>query len=480
MIELRKYQNESVHQLRASFVSKNKRVVLCLPTGSGKTVVFSEMVRLAAIKGTRTLVLTDRTELFDQTFKAMNRVGVTPQMIHPKGNLVIDPMAEVSVGMVETLKRRISKGAEIYPELIIIDEAHRGNFTKILELFPNVRVIGATATPVGKHFYKHYTDIVQNIDIPDLIEQGYLSQCRAFQMQADLSDLKTKAGEYTDASLLQHYDNQQLFDGVIEQYREKANGTKAIVFNVNILHTEKMTKAFNDVGIASECVTSKTPSEERKRILSAFKLGLFPVLNNCGILTTGYDEPTIETVIMNRATKSLPLWLQCCGRGSRIIPNVKEKFTVLDFGMNHDQHGMWEEARNWKITKPREKKKNAAAVKECPKCYSMVFASARRCRYCDYDFPFEEKGLSKGRMVEVKPSVPTSLEGKRISSLNLIELIELESSKAYKASYIWRVVRSKGKESIREYARMKGHSSGWSYRQEKDIENSSFKDYIIR
>jgi len=64
MIELRKYQNESVHQLRASFVSKNKRVVLCLPTGSGKTVVFSEMVRLAAIKGTRTLVLTDRTELF--------------------------------------------------------------------------------------------------------------------------------------------------------------------------------------------------------------------------------------------------------------------------------------------------------------------------------------------------------------------------------------------------------------------------------
>ena len=480
MIELRPYQNDSVQLIRAAFTSKHKRVVLCLPTGSGKTVVFSEMVRLAAERGTRTLVLTDRTELFTQTFKAMGRVGITPQRIHAKGNYTIDPFALVTVGMVETLKRRITKGAALDPELIIIDEAHRGNFTKVLDIFPKARVIGATATPVGKHFFKYYTEIVQNIDIPDLIDKGFLSECRAFQMQADLSDLVTKAGEYTDASLLQHYDNQQLFDGVIEQYKEKANGTKAIVFNVNIKHTENMTKAFNDAGIASECVTSKTPTDERERILRAFHMGLFPVLNNCGILTTGYDEPTIETVIMNRATKSLPLWLQCCGRGSRVIDGVKERFTVLDFGMNHDQHGMWAEPRTWKITKPREKKQDVAPVKECPKCYSMIFASARRCRYCEYEFPFEEKELSQGKMVEVTPKVPPTLTGKRISDLSLIELIELEASKTYKPSFIWRVVRASGKESIREYARMKGHSSGWAWRQEKEIENSSFKDYILR
>ena len=480
MIELRPYQNDAIAQLRRSFANKHKRVILCLPTGAGKTVVFSEMVRRSAEKGTRTLVLTDRLELFDQTFKAMGKVGVTPQMIHSKGNFTIDPYAVVSVGMVETVKRRVAKGAIMCPEFIVIDEAHKGNFTAILDLFPDARVIGATATPLGKHFYKYYTDIVQNIDIPDLVDFGYLSECRAFQMQDDLSDLQTRGGEYTEESLFGHYNNQKLFDGVIDQYKEKANGTKAIVFNVNIQHTLNMTKAFNDAGILSECVTSNTPKDERKRILRAFSQGLFPILNNCGILTTGYDEPTIETVIMNRATKSLPLWLQCCGRGSRVIADKKTQFTVLDFGMNHDQHGMWSEPRTWKIQKPREKRQQAAPVKECPKCNSLIFASARFCRFCEYEFPTDSKELAQGQMVQVTPKVPMSLQGMRMSDLSLIELIELEASKSFKASFIWRVVRSRGKEAIREYARMKGHKMGWVKRQEDDMDNCEYKNYLLK
>lgn len=480
MIELRPYQTEAIAQLRQSFTNKNKRIVLCLPTGAGKTVVFSEMVRRSAEKGTRTLVLTDRLELFDQTFKAMGRVGVTPQMIHAKGNYTIDPYALVSVGMVETVKRRVSKGAMMFPEFIVIDEAHKGNFTAILDLFPNARVIGATATPVGKQFYKYYTDIIQNIDIPDLVDAGYLAECRAFQMQDDLSDLQTRGGEYTEESLFGHYNSQKLFDGVIEQYRSKTDGTKAIVFNVNIAHTINMTAAFNAAGIRSECVTSNTPKDERARVLRAFAQGMFPVLNNCGILTTGYDEPTIETVIMNRATKSLPLWLQCCGRGSRVIPNVKTQFTVLDFGMNHDQHGMWSEPRTWKIRKPREKGEQAAPVKECPSCNALVFASARSCRYCGHEFPFEGKPLAQGEMVQVTPKVPMGLQGRRIGDLSLMELVELEASKSYGSKFIWRVVRSHGKDAIREYARMKGYSSGWCYRQEKEMDNCEYKNYLLK
>lgn len=479
-MNLRPYQSEAIAQLRKSFSDKHKRVVLCLPTGSGKTVVFSEMVRMAAEKGTRTLVLTDRVELFNQTFKAMGRVGVTPQMIHAKGNYTIDPYAVVSVGMVETVKRRVAKGAIMLPEFIVIDEAHKGNFTAILDLFPSARVIGATATPIGKHFYKYYTDIVQNIDIPDLVDAEFLAECRAFQMQEDLSDLATRAGEYTEESLFGHYNSQKLFDGVIEQYRAKADGTKAIVFNVNIAHTLNMTAAFNAAGVRSECVTSKTPKDERERILRAFSQGLFPVLNNCGILTTGYDEPTIETVIMNRATKSLPLWLQCCGRGSRVIPHVKTQFTVLDFGLNHDQHGMWAEPRTWKIQKPREKRESAAPVKECPNCQSLVFASARTCRFCGHEFPFDAKALATGEMVQVTPKVPMGLQGMRIADLSLIELVELEASKAYKSSFIWRVVRSHGKEMIREYARVKGYKSGWAKRQEDDMDNCEYNNYLLK
>jgi superfamily II DNA or RNA helicase len=483
MINLRPYQHESIKELREGFKSA-RRQVLCLPTGAGKTVVFSEMARLAASKETQTLVLTDRLELFDQTFKSLSRVGIICQRIEAKGNKRFDTRAIVSVGMVETVKRRFAKGIMegFEPKLIVIDEAHKGNFNAILEAWPNAMVIGATATPVGKHFYKYYSSIVQNIDIPELIEQGFLMPCKPYQMQDDLSDLKTVAGEYTDDSLYNHFNSQRLFDGVISEWQKLAKGKKTLVFNVNIQHANNMTKAFNDAGIFSECVTSETSKEDRARILRAFSMGLIPVLNNCGILTTGYDEPSIECIIMNRATKSLPLWLQCCGRGSRLCDEIgKEQFIVLDFGLNHNEHGMWSEARKWQIAPPKKKKKmDAAPVKECPKCNALVFASARTCRYCEHVFPFEAKELSQGSMVEIGAHVPVQLEGRRISSLDVDELIILEHSKAYKASFIWRVIRSKGKETIREYAAKKKHSSGWAWRQEKDIDNSSFKDYILK
>lgn len=479
MIHLRPYQIEAIEQLRNGF-KHHRRQVLCLPTGAGKTVVFSEMCRLSAMRGTRVLVLTDRLELFDQTFKSLGRAGIECQRIEAKGMLDVNPNKFVTVGMVETVKRRLAKMPHYTPQLIIIDEAHKGNFTPLLEHWKDSRVIGATATPEGKHFYRYYTNIVANIDIPELVDGGYLAECRPFQMVQDLSDLETKAGEYTDESLSMHYDKQALFDGVIENWQKRANGKKTIVFNVNIKHTENITKAFRDAGISSECVTSKTPKDEREMILSAFRQGAFQVLNNCGILTTGYDEPSIECVVMNRATKSLPLWLQCCGRGSRVIEGVKSEFIVLDFGMNHDQHGLWDEARNWTLKPPRKKSQRAAPVKECPKCQSIVFASARTCRYCDYVFPFEDKELEKGQMVEVVQKTSANLIGRKVSDLSISEIAELQSTKRYKPTFCWRVIRSRGIDAVKVYASIMGYSNGWVYRQREDLNNCQFTDYTIK
>lgn len=255
---------------------------------------------------------------------------------------------------------------------------------------------------------------------------------------------------------------------------------KTIVFNVNIAHTENMTQAFRKAGISSECVTSNTPKAERDMILSAFRQGAFQVLNNCGILTTGYDEPSIECVVMNRATKSLPLWLQCCGRGSRVIDGVKSEFTVLDFGMNHDQHGLWAEARRWTIAPPRKKAERAAPVKECPECQSIVFASARTCRYCGHVFPFDAKELEQGQMVEVGPKTPDDLIGRKISSLTIEELARVQLSKRYKPSFCWRVARSHGREGIRRYGEIFKYSRGWVYRQEQEMSDCTYTDYTLR
>ena len=474
MIKLRPYQNEAVDYLSNSF-KKHKRIVLCLPTGAGKTVVFSEIVKRAALKGTKTIVLTDRTELFKQTIKSISNLGIAIEEISPnKKHTYLD--AVIYVGMVETLKRRTELIENLNPSLLIVDEAHKGNFTKILDIFPDARVIGATATPVGKHFLTYYSDIIQNIDVPELVEQGFLVDCKPYQMQDDFSDLQVKAGEFTSESLDIHFNQTKLYDGVIENWQKYALNKKTICFNVSIKHTIAMYEAFINAGISAEYITSKTPKLERERILKAFTDGAFMVLNNCGILTTGYDEPSIECVIMNRATKSLPLWLQCVGRGSRLYQN-KNEFVLLDFGGNHTRLGMWNEPRTWSLKEKKKRKSNEVTpVKSCPKCDGIVFASARVCRYCNYQFLIDEKELAQGVMVEV---LPNHLKGRRISELDLYELIELQQTKKYKPSYIWRVIRAK--DLISEYAELMKYSKAWVWRQteEQKNDNNNFTDYKI-
>lgn len=472
MINLRPYQIESINELRYGF-KKYKRQILALPTGAGKTVVFSEMVRLANEKQTVTIVLTDRTELFKQTIKALGRVGVAVEEISPNSKKTYLG-ATIYLAMIETLKRRVNIIEQLNPKLIIIDEAHKGNFTKIFELFPDAKIIGATATPVGKHIPKFYQNIVQNIDVPDLVENGFLVPCKPYQMVDDFSDLSVEKGEFSNQSLDAHFNKPSLYNGVVENWQKLANGLKTICFCVNIEHTINTCNAFLDAGISAEFITSKTPTIERDGILKAFTNNSFTVLVNCGILTTGYDEPSILCVIMNRATKSLPLWLQCAGRGSRLFPKKKE-FILLDFGGNHTRLGLWNEPRIWSL-KEKKKKEGVAPVKDCPKCSALLPAFVRNCKYCGHEFDIKESEIKEGVMIEVLPKVPDQLKGKKISELNLFELIELQKSKKYKASYIWRVVRNK--ELIEEYAEIMGYSNGWVYRQEQEKDNE-FTDYKL-
>jgi superfamily II DNA or RNA helicase len=429
-----------------------------MPTGAGKTATFAEIVKMAAEKGTKVVVLTDRIELFKQTYSAINRAGVSLPVVE----------------MVETYNNKIKKGRVEEPELIIADECHKANFTKIIQAFPFARVLGITATPVGKHFHKVYQNLVAPIDIPELIAQEYLSPAKAFQMKGDFSDLEVKRGEFTEQSQYIHFSSSVLFDGVIAEYKAKAKGS-TVVFNCNIAHTVEMTKAFNEAGIASECITSLTSDADRARILLSFELGLFQVLNNCGILTTGWDCPRVETIIVNRATMSLPLWLQMCGRGSRKYEG-KEYFTILDFGKNHDRHGRWDEPRTWTLAEPKKKKQGIAPIKECPNCGMINHATAKECK-CGFEFQQKDKPLAEGIMVEVSGN---EYIGKRIADLSIFELSDLAKRKKYKATFIWRIVRSRGYDAIHEYAHINGYSDGWVYRQLQDIHNSDFKNYLIK
>lgn len=461
-MNLRPYQADTIGGVRSAMAAGHRRVIMCAPTGSGKTVMFSDIIRRAHKRGSAVLILTDRVELFKQTVRA---IGLTVQEFHAGvSSDDFDPFALITVAMVETYKRRFVMGYE--PALIIADEAHKANFNDVYDRHPNARVIGATATPIGKHLHKYFTHIEQSIDIPELIATGYLSPCRAFQMVDDFSDLTVSRGEYTNKSLWQHYDKRKLYEGVVREWRKRAANRKTIVFCVNIEHTIETCGEFNRAGVTSYYITSKTSRADRESLLADFASGVFPVLVNCGILTTGYDEPSIECVIVNRKTKSLSLWLQMVGRGSRKHPG-KDNFILLDFGQNHDEHGMWNQPRTWEIPKPRSRPKQPAPVKDCPKCDSMQFATVAVCDVCGFEFPKKaEAGLSSGVMVEVgEPlsldGVPKSLVGRSVLKLDAQQLIELQKSKRYKTAFIWKLVQLLPEIDQWHYMGLMGYSYKW-------------------
>jgi superfamily II DNA or RNA helicase len=296
-------------------------------------------------------------------------------------------------------------------------------------------------------------------------------------MQDNFDDLEVKRGDYTEQSQYAHFNKARLYSGVVDKWKEYGNNQKTIVFNVNIEHAEKQTAEFNRAGVESYCITSKTKTKEREKILADFTAGAFQVLNNCGILTTGYDEPSIKVVIVNRKTKSLPLWLQCVGRGSRTYPG-KESFLLLDFGQNHNEHGLWSTERTWTIEQPKKKKKEQAApVKDCPGCGAMLYANTRLCPYCNMTMELKAIYNEKtGVMVEVLPS---SIKGRKLSSLSINELIKVQKLGEVKAAMVWRVVRSHGVGAVKQYAKAAGYSNGWVYRQQKEINNCTFYDKII-
>lgn len=447
-MELRPYQNEAIKLLQHNFRNGIKRMILCLPTGSGKTIVFSQIAYLAMQKNKRVLICAHRKELLKQASKTNN----------------------CEVIMVEKLNNQIKKGFDVNAfDLIIIDEAHIGNFRKILPNYKNF-LIGATATPISKPpLNKDYNDIVCNIDIPKLIEQGYLSKPKTFLKTAvDVSKLQIKSGDFSAQSLSDNYDKPKVYEGIVNDYVNQFKGKKAIVFCCNIQHSINTCKEFIKQGINAIHIDSNMPDAERDLNIKIFTQLKDVVLCNCSIATTGFDVPNIDLVIVNRATISLALWLQMCGRGSRITPD-KSDFTILDYGENIIRHGHWEAHRDWiKIfNKPESKKKEAPApVKECPECKAMVYASAKICNYCNHIFDIKTVPILEGELKEILyKKAQKNHVGKLYSELSLLDLLEVAKINNWKIGFVERILFWHNPIGLNTYWDSKDYEQGYRHRR---------------
>jgi superfamily II DNA or RNA helicase/predicted nucleic acid-binding Zn ribbon protein len=462
-MQLRPYQISAVDEIRGAF-KESKRVVLCLPTGAGKTVVFSEIVRRVLEKGRRVAIVTHRRELLSQAGK-LNRCDIL---------------------MVETLNNQIKRGVVNLSsyDLLVIDEAHIGNFRKILEGFEGF-VIGATATPVSKPpMAQSYGKLINSVGIGELIAQGYLCNPITYAMHpVDTSKIASRMGEFTAQGLDDAFNRPKVYEGVVQEFCKRWREKKAIVFCVNIEASINTADSFaREVGADRVyCVHSKQPSAERVALVEAFTASANGILVNCGIATTGFDCPDIEVVVVNRATKSVALWLQMVGRGSRPTASKKE-FTILDFGENVHRLGFWQEARDWgKAFAGMEQKKGqgVAPVKDCPCCGAVLYASARFCEFCGEVFATEKKA-ERGSL---ELMAYEKLNGRYLFEIakTPADLWELKSRKNYKQAFIERVLYYANYSELRRFWDAKGYTQGYTNRREREFaEGGAVKNFIVK
>jgi superfamily II DNA or RNA helicase len=384
---LRNYQKNAI---KAFETTEKKNVVLSMATGSGKTYTFCEIAKRFFIeKVERVLILVHREELLKQ---AVESLGERCFQIK-QGVRHIPSDYYYYVGMVETVSRRLSHLPSF--GLVIVDECHIGNFKK-LPFFsdPKVRVLGVTATPLGtKPLSKEYDELIIPVTIKDLIDEGFLLNCDVYAFASDLVEsakFKVKRGEFDEKQMEDFYSSEKMVKNAIEAYWSNCAGKKTICFNVNIAHNMAVYEAFKSEGLNVFYIDGETEKKKRTEIISNFKKSTDGVICNVGVLTTGFDDPSINVVILNRATKSLTLYLQMVGRGARTFEG-KEKFTVIDLGKNTVRHKFYDEYRDWqKYFKEGSIKESdgtgSSPVKECPSCGFLAHTRVVTCENCGHDY----------------------------------------------------------------------------------------------
>jgi len=490
--------------------SKRKRGIAVLPTGGGKTVVFSKIVELAQIKGSRSLILTDRAELLSETGNTLREFNLFPKYI--VAGLKNPPTLEKGttiVAMAQTLNRRIGRAgwdqffADI--DLIIIDECHKQDFNDFFtsNIFDGRTLLGFSATPKRgskqRQLGEDYDFIADTITVNELIQLENLVPELYYGVKGltpDMKGVRKEKGDYSENQMFKKYDSPKIYGGVVKHWKEHHENTSTLVFGVNISHCIRLVKEFDKNGIKAkflvsgkakpkelprpEPVREDAPPEwvkyweqldqyneykaafdmysgERTDLIERWKGKEFDVLINAGILTTGFNHKALESIYVVRATTSLILWLQIIGRGSRTSPD-KTHFNLVDFGGNAQRLGSYRLPRTWSLWHEGESSTGGdAPMKVCGEdlppdkhgkygCGDFIFASSTICPICGYIYP--EKKLEKEAELTLMSfgADGSQREVKPIREMDYKELETFAKSQNYKSGWLFIQLARRGGE----------------------------------
>lgn len=344
-MELREYQKSAVRAIIGEWDSGIDKTLLVLPTGTGKTIVFSNVIGEMNMRGKMGLVLAHREELLAQAADKLARVTGLECAREKAEDTALGAWSRVTVGSVQTLMRqnRLERFPKTYYDYIIIDEAHHAlsdSYRRILAYFDAAKVLGVTATPdrgdmrdLGEVFeskaYEYY--------LPQAIKDGYLCKIKALTLplQIDLAGVGVQAGDFKASDI----------DGAIGPYlsaiakemKQHCQKRKTVVFLPLVATSRKFRDMLEAEGFRAGEVNGE--SEDRKEVLQAFHDGKFDVLCNSMLLTEGWDEPAVDCIVCLRPTKVRSLYAQIVGRGTRISPG-KDNLLLLDFLWHTERHDL--------------------------------------------------------------------------------------------------------------------------------------------
>lgn len=344
-MDLRPYQTEAIEAIRREWEDEQRdKTLLCLPTGTGKTVVFEEVTKNRIDRG-RVLQLAHRGELLLQAADKLKQITGLDAAFEKAESSALGSFLPVTVGSVQSMCRpdRLERFPRDYYSTIIVDEAHHvlsDSYQRVLEHFDGAKVLGVTATPDRgdkRSLGDYFESIAYEYSMRDAIKDGYLVPIRAqmIPLELDLSAVKISNGDFQVGDIdcaLEPY-LEEIADKLLEYAAER----KVVIFLPLISTSQKFCRMLQDRGIKAAEVNGN--SQNREEVLKAFDEGKFQMLCNSMLLTEGWDCPSVDCVVVLRPTKVRALYQQMVGRGTRLSPGKKD-LLLLDFLWLTERHDL--------------------------------------------------------------------------------------------------------------------------------------------
>ena len=342
-MKLRDYQEEARTAIANEWEKGVKKTLLVLPTGCGKTIVFSKVVEDRVKLGERVLILAHRSELLDQASDQLAKATGIFTATEKAEQSCLNSWFRVVVGSVQTLQRpkRLAQFDKDYFDTIVVDEAHHcisDSYQRVLEHFSNANVLGVTATPDRgdmRNLGSYFESLAYEYTLPKAIKNGYLSPIKALTipLELDLSAVSMQSGDFKASEIGTALDPylEQIADEMLKYCTDK----KTVVFLPLVKTSQKFRDILNEKGFKAAEVNGD--SKDRAEILDDFSKGKYNVLCNSMLLTEGWDEPSVDCIVVLRPTKIRSLYSQMVGRGTRLYPG-KEDLLLLDFLWHTERH----------------------------------------------------------------------------------------------------------------------------------------------